>query len=91
MACVNVSDSSKAVAGRSRQIAKVLMPSLLILMFVSLNAKSPFSYIIWLHFYFFIEKSEKKVKNVCSYMLKSVCVVIGEVKEKWPFIVFSPP
>ena len=66
MACVNVNDSSKAVAGRRRQIAKVLMPSLLMLMFVSLNAESSFSYIIWLHFYFFIEKSEKKVKNVRS-------------------------
>ncbi len=63
MACVSVNDNSSAVAGTSRQIARIRMPSLLMLITVLQDADKSFSNIIWLHFAVFIEKSRKKGEN----------------------------
>ena len=65
MACVNNIDSNNAVAGRNRQIAKVRMPSLLMLFFDLVDDGLFFFNYNMASFYCFHRKEyEKKGKTV---------------------------
>ena len=66
MACVNNIDSNNAVAGRNRQIAKVRMPSLLMLFFDLVDdGLFSFNYNMASFYCFHRKEYEKKVKT-CS-------------------------